>query len=350
MVFGAIIRGVLKFDGFPAALELCEHMGKEGWRLCMSGLAPLLKDCAARNDLAAGLAIWEQIQERRAARVRRTFHRKPIVIQIDTYTSMLRLCSRSNQQDLFAQILDQAKNEHDISYADLTVLVKNALSDPVTFNYADGVESNKFTESGIYDDDLAGPPTVAINNSIKAEPPPPPSPSGHALRRQRSQENVSTSVPQRQQRRPQKQVHLQPISSAEYATLVNTPLPQPTRSPTRTTLFSNETLPGENDPSSFDTLATETNETVPPPSEADSPMQPDPPVDTETFAQLNLLDKSLPSPSAEKVEEVPPPPAARRFTIRPTYTEDLFTRPPSFLSSWYDDRRQHYGRLRTEDG
>jgi hypothetical protein len=320
MVFGAIIRGVLKFDGFAAALELCETMGKEGWRLSMSGLAPLLKDCAARKDFPAGLAIWEQIQERRTARMRRTSLRNPRLIQIDTYTTMLRLCSRCGQQELFAQILDQASHEHEISYADLTILVK-ALNDPAVFNYADGVEFNKDTEPGVYDDDLAD---AAVNIPVEAEPPPltPSSSSGHVRRKQASQWNMNNSLQQRQ-RRPQQRYHLQPITSAEYATLVTTPLPQPPRPPTRTTLFFKDTLPGENDPSAYDAPIVD--------AKADSPMQENPVIDADSFSQLNLLDESDSSSSPKIAEDIPPLP---RFTLRPVYAEDLFVRPPSFQVSW----------------
>jgi hypothetical protein len=340
MVFGAIVRGVLKFNGFGAAMELCEKMGEEGWRLSMSGLAPLLKDCSTRGDLAAGLAIWDQIQTRRAARARRTFTRNPVVIHIDTYTSMLRLCSRCNQQELFAQILDEAKNEHGISYADLTVLVKNALSEPPAFRYAGSVKINQFTKSGIYDDDLGGPPNVAINTATEAEPPPSPTQSsGHAPTRPRSHEEISNPISRKQQRRPSVQYNIQPITSAEYATLVNTPLPQPPQPSTRTTLFHGDTLPNEDAPSAFDALADDTTETTShtkhaasQPSKADSPMQSESTLDAESFVHLNLLDEPL-SPSKEITDEPPPP--HPRLPIRPTYGEDLFIRPRSF--AWCDD-------------
>jgi hypothetical protein len=356
MVFGAIIRGILKFDGFSAALQLCEIMGEEGWRLGISGLAPLLKDCATRKDLDAGRAVWQQIQKRRAAKLRlRASGERTPVIHIDTYASMLRLCSRCNEQDLFAQVLDQAKNEHGITYADLTKLVKNALNDPPVFNYADGVEPNKYTEPGIYDDDLADVATMNYDNSIGAEPPP--ATSGRHQKGKRAQENIRDAAPQIHPRRPvnahSERIHLKPITSAEFTTLVTTPLPQPSDSQftvdySGICLFPDEVIPLEDPPSAFEESepyikealarqdsAPELLTKLDPSAKAKEP-------NAETPAGTDLSEPSTPSNSS-----VGDPPAPR-FTIRKAYGEEIFTRPPSFLGSYYDDRRQHYGRLREQ--
>ncbi|KAI7330981.1 hypothetical protein KC315_g5390 [Hortaea werneckii] len=112
-VFSAIIRGMLKFSGFDTALGICERMGQEGWGLCMSGLTPLLKDCARHGDWESGLAVWEQIQALKKKSTRRqgkTWVSE--VVGLDAYAAMLRLCSRTGQRDKFESVWQQACRAH----------------------------------------------------------------------------------------------------------------------------------------------------------------------------------------------------------------------------------------------
>lgn len=111
-VFRIIIKGVLKFSGFETALRICEGMGREGWGLCMSGLAPLLADCANRRDWDSGLAVWRQILEleRQSARRRVLTEESRYVerIPLETYASMLRLCIRSAKHAKFRDVWQSA--------------------------------------------------------------------------------------------------------------------------------------------------------------------------------------------------------------------------------------------------
>ncbi|RMX73820.1 hypothetical protein D0869_13217 [Hortaea werneckii] len=112
-VFSAIIRGMLKFSGFDTALGICERMGQEGWGLCMSGLTPLLKDCARYGDWESGLAVWDQIQALKKKSTRRqgsTWVSE--VVGLDAYAAMLRLCSRTGQRDKFESVWQQACRAH----------------------------------------------------------------------------------------------------------------------------------------------------------------------------------------------------------------------------------------------
>ena len=113
MVFGAIISGVLKFSGLDAALQICKSMGQEGWGLCMSGLTPLLTDCAARSDWTSGMVVWNQIQALRAQSTRRIgskvlFER----IQIDTFAAMLQLCSKCDEKEVYDEVWTEALKAH----------------------------------------------------------------------------------------------------------------------------------------------------------------------------------------------------------------------------------------------
>ncbi|RMZ18492.1 hypothetical protein D0862_00242 [Hortaea werneckii] len=112
-VFSAIIRGMLKFSGFDTALGICERMGQEGWGLCMSGLTPLLKDCARHGDWESGLAVSDQIQALKKKSTRRqgkTWVSE--VVGLDAYAAMLRLCSRAGQRDKFEIVWQQACRAH----------------------------------------------------------------------------------------------------------------------------------------------------------------------------------------------------------------------------------------------
>lgn len=124
-VFGALIQGVLKFAGFDSALGICQSMGQEGWGLCMSGLTPLLRDCAEREDWTSGLAVWRHIQALKAKSKR--FERgrwSSEVIRLDTYAYMLRLCCKSARSDSFDEVWEQACRAHGDSVDKLTEIVK----------------------------------------------------------------------------------------------------------------------------------------------------------------------------------------------------------------------------------
>lgn len=61
-VFESLIKGVLHFAGFEAALGVCAEMGGSGWGLSIRGLLPLLTDCVGRGDWRSGEAVWRQME------------------------------------------------------------------------------------------------------------------------------------------------------------------------------------------------------------------------------------------------------------------------------------------------
>lgn len=125
-VFAALISGVTKFGGFDTALDVCKNMGEEGWGLCMSGLDPLLQDCADREDWEAGLSVWEQVQQLEAKSQRTSSNRErgPERIPLQVYASMLRLCLGRGEKQRYDDIWQHATRIHKHSAWTLANLVK----------------------------------------------------------------------------------------------------------------------------------------------------------------------------------------------------------------------------------
>ncbi|KAK5741956.1 hypothetical protein LTR17_003704 [Elasticomyces elasticus] len=125
-VFGALIRGVLKFSGFETALGICDGMGQEGWGLCLSGLTPLLMHCADNGDWEPGLAIWGQIQALKLRSLQRYTHYKRDVdtVPLEAFAAMVRLCSKAGQKDVFEDVWDQAMRADKQNARTLVQLVK----------------------------------------------------------------------------------------------------------------------------------------------------------------------------------------------------------------------------------
>ncbi|TKA75978.1 hypothetical protein B0A55_00693 [Friedmanniomyces simplex] len=109
-VFGALIKGVLKFSGFDTALGICEGMGHEGWGLCLSGLTPLLTHCADNGDWDSGLAIWGQIQALKSRSLQRYAKQRSEVekVPLEAFAAMVRLCSKAGQRGVFEDVWAQA--------------------------------------------------------------------------------------------------------------------------------------------------------------------------------------------------------------------------------------------------
>jgi hypothetical protein len=113
-VFAALIAGVTKFGGFDTALGVCKNMGEEGWGVCMSGLDPLLQDCADRKDWESGLSVWEQVQQLEAKSRRMSSNRERGAerIPLQVYAAMLRLCLGSGELERYEDVWQQATKIH----------------------------------------------------------------------------------------------------------------------------------------------------------------------------------------------------------------------------------------------
>ena len=126
-VFGALIRGMLKFSNFENALGICEGMGNEGWGLCMEGLTPLLMDCAERKSWEQGVALWKQIQALRTRCMGRDVNseacKMPEKVGLHTYAAMLRLCLGCGEKKAFQETWNQAVETHRGGASKLTDMV-----------------------------------------------------------------------------------------------------------------------------------------------------------------------------------------------------------------------------------
>ncbi|EME40815.1 hypothetical protein DOTSEDRAFT_74399 [Dothistroma septosporum NZE10] len=153
LVFGALIKGVLHFSGFEKALQICSGMSQDGWGLCMSGMSPLLQDCAQRGDWESGLAVWQRIQALKAKsdnRVRQGWAAEPVKPQ--TYISMLRLCISAKQRDMFNEVLDQVHDLGKLKGAQIRDMLK---SGEQRMMEDDPVRAAVMTTSAIKDERLA---------------------------------------------------------------------------------------------------------------------------------------------------------------------------------------------------
>ncbi|KAK4494469.1 hypothetical protein PRZ48_014767 [Zasmidium cellare] len=113
MVFGALIRGVLNFSGFQAALQICQGMAKDGWSLCIAGLGTILRDCTERRDWKSGIAIWRQIQILKSKSTRYSDSKwSSETIGPQTFAAMLQLCARCGQRGVFENVMQQAVKAH----------------------------------------------------------------------------------------------------------------------------------------------------------------------------------------------------------------------------------------------
>lgn len=124
-VFGSLIAGVMKFEGFETALKVCKNMGEEGWGLSMSGLNPLLRDCAERGDMQSGLGVWKHIKmleakARRQAGTDRPAERIPMTV----FASMLRLCLSNADRNLYDEVWKHATRSHGHRVNQLSAMVK----------------------------------------------------------------------------------------------------------------------------------------------------------------------------------------------------------------------------------
>jgi hypothetical protein len=128
-VFAALIAGVTKFGGFDTALGVCKNMGEEGWGLCMSGLDPLLQDCADRKDWEAGLSVWDQVQQLEARSQRMSSNREGGAerIPLQVYAAMLRLCLGRGDLRRYEDVWQQATKIHRHSAWRLTKMVKGQM-------------------------------------------------------------------------------------------------------------------------------------------------------------------------------------------------------------------------------
>jgi hypothetical protein len=175
-VFAALISGVTKFGGFDTALGVCKNMGEEGWGLCMSGLAPLLQDCADRRDWEAGLSVWDQVQQLKARSKRqnpdpvRGHERVPMRV----YAAMLRLCLLQGEKKLYEEVWDEATRAHRASTYVIARMVKDQMglasaSQPAASEVEPAVLANDKVQADQTAEEPASQTAVELANSTLPE-------------------------------------------------------------------------------------------------------------------------------------------------------------------------------------
>lgn len=72
----------------------------------MSGLAPLLRDCAEREDWHSGVAVWQQIKQLETRSRRQAGHAKQQAerIPMGVFASMLRLCLGKGDRAMYDDV------------------------------------------------------------------------------------------------------------------------------------------------------------------------------------------------------------------------------------------------------
>lgn len=151
-VFEALIKGVLRFSGFEAALGVCRDMGSDGWGLSIRGLVHLLRDCVGRSDWETGQAVWRHMlllkeKSRRDGRAER--------LPQAAYVEMLKMCSHNGDMGMFKEITQLARLDRH-HYDQLLQNVVRAISGP---------EETKTASKGVMDKDdvesLISPKTLS---------------------------------------------------------------------------------------------------------------------------------------------------------------------------------------------
>jgi len=103
LVFREMIRGVLKFTGFHAAIEIARNLKAEAWGLDWQCLRMLMRDCVMRRDWDGGVMIWEQmcgLQETAGGYMPGKIH-----------AAMLALCQVCDQVERFKELFQKAVGE-----------------------------------------------------------------------------------------------------------------------------------------------------------------------------------------------------------------------------------------------
>jgi len=126
VIFWQIVRGVCKFSGIQAAIEICKNFGTLAWGLDRTCLWELLRRCALDEDWTSGEWVWNKVEiycQRHNSDVSRIVG------------MMLAFCLQCDEQTMFSKIfrdaLEQKYNFMDgkATPAILTDLAAKALRD-----------------------------------------------------------------------------------------------------------------------------------------------------------------------------------------------------------------------------
>ncbi|KAK7554950.1 hypothetical protein IWX92DRAFT_425785 [Phyllosticta citricarpa] len=115
-VFSRIIVGNLRFYGLEDTIALCTQLTGDGWAFDITGLTYFLAATASEGDWAAGVMVWQQIQDLRATAPPLTPPKSPHDIanaplpplDIEVYAHMLVLCDRCGRPDVAEHVVAEA--------------------------------------------------------------------------------------------------------------------------------------------------------------------------------------------------------------------------------------------------
>ena len=102
-VYGAMIRGALKFLGPKKAMQYYSRMVSDGWEAGIRELGPILRYHEMKMSWRAGLAVWQEICKLPEGANRTAFE------------CMIRLCRKCQKHVLFGEVLDYGVRQKLIS-------------------------------------------------------------------------------------------------------------------------------------------------------------------------------------------------------------------------------------------
>lgn len=149
LVFWQVIRGVLKFSGIQAAIEICKNFGKLAWGLDRTCLFELLRQCAKDEDWESGRWVWDQVE---------IFHQRHNKDLASIIGMMLALCLKCNERHMFDRIFSDALDQkYKLSIGEatpvaLTELAEKALRRVEQHRQMDDDEEDGDKEQGVVDE------------------------------------------------------------------------------------------------------------------------------------------------------------------------------------------------------
>lgn len=121
LVFWQVIRGVLKFSGLQAAIEICKNFGQLSWGLDRQCLFELLRQCVKEEDWEAGRWVWDQVE------IFSLRHHKDLASIVGM---MLALCLKCDERYMFDKIFSNAlHHKYQLKVDEVTPVVLTDLAE-----------------------------------------------------------------------------------------------------------------------------------------------------------------------------------------------------------------------------
>ena len=122
LVFGSLLRGVLRFVGFEGAMRVYEDLKCEGWGVDVRMLVELIRDCALVGHWVDGYLLWEEFRFLRSkfkisppnsSSASSSSSSSSSAFPLDTdmeslYACMLVLCKRGKKEGAYTEVFNEA--------------------------------------------------------------------------------------------------------------------------------------------------------------------------------------------------------------------------------------------------